>query len=303
LLIRVGTRGSKLAVLQTNYLINNLKDKCGAEFEIVKIKTSGDITDPRSSQRIGSGIFEKEVDEALLRGDIDLAVHSMKDVPTSIDENLVLAAVPQRLPPNDVFVSYDYVSIESLPKGGVIGTSSLRRAAQVKAKRQDLQIVNLRGNVDTRLRRLNEGLFHGIVLAEAALVRMGMTDVIKERFSTETVPTSPGQGALAIITRRDDREMISLVSKINSPEAMEEVIAERAFLRTLQCGCSSPVGCTATVEGALLKLSCGLYSQDGVKFKLFKFKFPRGSPEECGAEAAQKVINDQDVTNFWRVGR
>jgi len=303
LLIRVGTRGSKLAVLQAEYVINNLKDKCGAEFEIVKIKTSGDITDPRFSQRIGTGIFEKEVDEALLRGDIDLAVHSMKDVPTYIDEDLVLAAVPQRLPPNDVFVSYDFSGIESLPKAGVIGTSSQRRTAQIKAMRQDLQIVSLRGNVDTRLMRLNEGLFHGIVLAEAALIRMGMTDAIKERFSIETVPTSPGQGALAIITRRGDQEMSSLASKINSPEAMEEVIAERAFLRTLRCGCSSPVGCTAIVEGKLLKISCGLYSPDGVKFKLFKFDFRRGSPEECGAEAAQRVINDKEVANFWRFGR
>lgn len=298
--VRVGTRGSRLAVLQAEYVVGRLREVCDLQFSVVKIRTAGDAPGPLGSKNLGSGIFEKEVDEALLRGEIDLAVHSMKDVPTSIPEGLVIAAVPQRLPPNDAFVSRDYGNIASLPEGGVVGTSSPRRAAQIRSLRRDLQIASLRGNVDTRLRRLNEGLFHGIVLAEAALIRIRALDIRSERLPTALVPTSPGQGALAVIARKGDLKTLELVSKINSPEAMEEVAAERAFLRRLGCGCSSPVGCTATVEGGKLMISCGLYSQDGAWSKLFRFEFPRGDPESSGAEAARMVLSDGEVASCWR---
>uniref|UniRef100_A0A7C3F021 Probable porphobilinogen deaminase n=1 Tax=Candidatus Methanomethylicus mesodigestus TaxID=1867258 RepID=A0A7C3F021_9CREN len=300
MIIRVGTRESKLAMLQTEYVIGRMKEVCDAHFSIVKIKTAGDIESPSSLQKIGSGIFEKEIDEALLRGEVDLAVHSMKDVPTSIPEGLILAAIPQRLSPNDVFVSRDYDNVASLPKGGFVGTSSPRRAAQIRSLRGDLQIASLRGNIDTRLRRLKEGKFHGIVLAEAALIRMGAMDGRRERLPIDLVPTSPGQGALAVIIRKGDAAMLALASKINYADAMEEVIAERAFLRRLGCGCSSPVGCTAATTGSKLMISCGLYSIDGARFKLFKFEFPRGDAERYGAEAAEMALSDCAVASFWR---
>jgi len=301
--VRVGTRGSKLAILQAEYVLGRLREICDEDLSIVKIRTSGDIGGPSRLQKLGTGIFEKEVDEALLRGEVDLAVHSMKDVPTSIHDGLVVAAIPQRLSPNDVFASHDHESIASLPEGGIVGTSSPRRAAQIKSLRRDLQVASLRGNVDTRIRRLKEGAFQGIIVAEAALARMGIMDVKMERLPTDLIPTSPGQGALAVIARKGDSRMLELVSKINSEDSMEEVVAERAFLRRLGSGCSSPVGCTATVSGPRLIISCGLYSIDGAWSRTFKFDFPRGDPELCGIDAADRVLSDCDVARFWRGGR
>lgn len=298
MIVKVGTRGSRLAMLQTEYVVNRLREISAHQFSIVRIKTAGDAAGDFA--KLGSGIFEKEVDEALLRGEVDLAIHSMKDVPTSIPSGLILAAVPQRLPPNDVFISYDYCGISSLPKGAVVGTSSPRRAAQIRSLRRDLKIANLRGNVDTRLRHLREGSFQGIVLAEAALIRIGASEGKRERLTTELFPTSPGQGALAVIVRNGDLEMLDITSRINCPGAMEEVLVERAFLRRLGCGCSSPVGCTATVEEEKLRIFCGLYSPDGAWSKIFKFELPREDPELRGAEVADMVLGDVEVDSFWR---
>jgi hydroxymethylbilane synthase len=297
-LIKVGSRGSRLAVLQAESVIRRLRRFVDAEFSVVKIKTLGDS--PRCLQMLGSGIFEKDVDDALIRGEIDLAVHSMKDVPTDIPGEIVLAAVPERLPANDVFVSPKYGKLSLLPEGGVIGTSSPRRAAQLRSVRQDLRVVSLRGNIETRLRRLGEDKFDGIILAQAALVRIGGLSGSEEILPIEHFPTSPGQGALAIMVRKGDREMLGLAGKINCAEALEEITAERSFLSTLGCGCSSPVGCTASVQGQSLLIHCGLYTPDGKHSKTFSFEFERGVASHCGEEAARRVLGDAEACNFWR---
>lgn len=298
MLIKVGSRGSRLAVFQAKSVIRRLQSHSDADFTVVRIKTSGDS--PHCGQAFGTGIFEKDVDEALARGEIDLAVHSMKDVPTDILGDIVLAAVPERLPPNDAFISFEYGRIGQLPEGGVVGTSSPRRAAQIRSVRQDLIVIALRGNIETRLRKLKKGLFHGIVLAQAALTRLGMLSGKEEILPVERFPTSPGQGALAVMARRGDRYMLELASKINCCDAMEEVTAERSFLRRLGCGCSSPVGCTALAEGQKLKILCGIYAVDGRHSKHFHFEFDRGDPVGSGEFAARKVVEDAEVCDFWR---
>ncbi len=298
MLIKVGSRGSKLALLQAQSVIERLRSYTDADFALVKIRTSGDSS--YCQQAFGSGIFEKEVDEALARGEIDLAVHSMKDVPTAIPSEIVIAAVPERLPANDVFVSFQYGRIGMLPGGGVVGTSSPRRAAQIRSIRQDLRIEALRGNIETRLRKLKKGLFHGIILAQAALIRLRMLGGEEEILPIERFPTSPGQGALAVMVRKGDMEMLELASKINCADAMEEITAERSFLKSLGCGCSSPVGCTASAEGQKLQLRCGVYTVDGMHSKHFIFEFDRGNPSGAGEYAARKVMEDEGVCGFWR---
>lgn len=300
MIIKVGSRGSQLAILQAESVVRKLKKVTDANFNLVKIRTSGDSS--LAQKKLGSGIFEKEVDEALIRGDIDLAVHSMKDVPTAIPEGIILAAIPERLPANDVFISREFCSIGMLPAGATIGTSSLRRAAQIRSIRRDICIVELRGNIETRLKRLSEGAFQGIVIAQAALMRIGGLCGKEEILSTDQFPTSPGQGALAVMARRDDKEMNEVASKINCEDAMEEITAERAFLKKLGCGCSSPVGCTASAKGKRLKIKCRLYSIDGCHSKLFQFDFDRGDPCRCGEKAASIVLEDENVRTFWGLG-
>lgn len=294
--IRVGSRGSVLALLQTEYVISRLQESSDCRFTVVKIKTSGD--DVNKSPILGGGIFEKEVDEALLRGEIDLAVHSMKDVPTSLPDGVSIVAVPQRISPCDAFVSYKQIPLESLPKGASIGTSSLRRAAQIKCFNNDLNIAPLRGNIDTRLRRLMEGKYDGIVVAEAALIRLGFKGKW-ERMPIEIFPTSPGQGALAITARSQDSYVRSLTSRINSPDAMEEILTERAFMQHIKSGCFAPIGFTARISGNFLKVVCGFYAIDGSRSKVLQFKFPRGSPNYLGAKIAEMVMNDHELRWFW----
>jgi len=295
--LRVGTRGSKLALAQAERVIKMLQSLGDLKFTVVKIKTSGDEAD-KSRLRSAIGIFEKEVDEALLRGEIDLAVHSMKDLPPSLPPGISIVAVPERLSPCDAFLSYRYSSISSMPEGAVIGTSSLRRAAQIKCFRMDLNLSPLRGNIDTRLRRLMEGEYDGIVVAEAALIRLGVREGW-EQMPLELFPTSPGQGALAVTARTQDSDINSMASMINSPEAMEEVLTERSFLRAIRSGCSAPIGFTARVEGGSIKIVCGFYAGDGSKSKVLRFTFPRGAPEDSGRRVAEIVMNDEELSWFW----
>ncbi|MEM2001342.1 MAG: hydroxymethylbilane synthase [Candidatus Methanomethylicaceae archaeon] len=299
--VRVGTRGSRLALIQTEYVIKRLQElnDCNFKFTVVKIKTTGDKIEESTIKEIGKGIFEREIDEALLKGEIDLAVHSMKDVPTSLPVGVSIVAVPERLSPCDAFVSNRYPSLSSMPKGATIGTSSLRRAAQIKCLRRDLNIVPLRGNVDTRIRCLMEEKYDGIVIAEAALIRLGFGGKW-EQMTIELFPTSPGQGALAVTARSQDFDIRSLASRINSPDDMEEVLAEREFLKIIGSGCSAPVGFTARADGNFLRAICGLYALDGSKSKVFTFSFPRGDPEGAGRKAAEVVMNDNEIRWFWR---
>jgi len=247
--LRVGTRRSKLALWQTNFVVHLLKlFDPSLEFEIVPITTKGDkiLNSPLSV--IGDkGLFTKEIEEALLRGDIDFAVHSLKDLPTTLPEGLTIAAYTLRDTPFDVLVSKSGKKLKELPGGAVIGTSSLRRKAQIKRLRPDLVVKDVRGNVDTRLRKLDEGLYDAIVLAQSSLERLNLDSRITEVL--DYFLPAVGQGIMAVETREDRKELIDLLREaVNDPGSEAEAKAERSFLKTLEGGCQVPMGALAVVE-------------------------------------------------------
>ncbi len=253
-LIRVGTRGSKLALAQTNWVIQKIKKQYpGIQVEVTVIKTKGDkILDVPLAKVGGKGLFVKEIEEALLREEIDLAVHSMKDVPTELPDGLDIAIIPERESPFDVLISRKEVGLAELSPGATVGTSSLRRTAQLRARRPDLRIENLRGNLDTRLRKLSEGLYDAIVVAEAGLLRLGLGDTPRVRFSPEDMLPAIGQGALAIEVRLKDEELLEGLSFLHHEETAVAVAAERAFLKRLGGGCQVPLAAYARFEGEQL---------------------------------------------------
>lgn len=253
----IGTRGSKLALWQANWVKERLKELYPElNVEIEKIKTTGDkILDAPLAKIGGKGLFVKEIEEALIEGRVDMAVHSMKDVPTEIPEGLHISAICIREDPRDAFISRDGISFMDLPEGAIIGTSSLRRTVQLKALRKDIEIRPLRGNVDTRIRKLKEGQFDGIVLALAGLKRMGFEDIVTETFSEETLIPAIGQGAIGIETRIDDESINEIVKPLNDPLTSLCVLAERAFLSLMGGGCQVPLACHAKVVDGVMKIS------------------------------------------------
>ena len=237
----VGSRGSRLAMTQTRAVIKLL----GLDIGIKKIMTRGDkITDVALANVEGKGFFTKEIDNALIEGEIDFAVHSYKDVPTDLPMELIIACVPKREVPNDAIIS-KYGSLVDLPQESKIGTSSLRRQAQIRHSRPDLKIMDLRGNLDTRIRKLDEGQYDAIVLAAAGLKRLGYSNYNAIELSN-FIPAA-GQGALAIISRRNDSEILNLLGKINDPNSMRECESERHFLAKLGGGCQIPAGAYASI--------------------------------------------------------
>lgn len=253
----IGTRGSKLALWQANWVKEKLEELYPEiKIEIEKIKTTGDkILDAPLAKIGGKGLFVKEIEEALLDGRVDIAVHSMKDVPTEIPKGLHIAAICKREDPRDAFLSRDGIPLKDLPEGAVIGTSSLRRTVQLKALRKDIEIRPLRGNVDTRIRKLIEGQFDGIVLALAGLKRMGFEENIAEIFSEEILIPAIGQGAIGIETRVDDEFVNDIVKPLNDPLTALCVSAERAFLSVMGGGCQVPLACHAKVVDGVMKIS------------------------------------------------
>jgi hydroxymethylbilane synthase len=228
--LRIGTRKSKLALWQANFVANELKKHFpDLEVELVKITTKGDkILDVPLAKVGGKGLFVKEIEDALLRNEIDIAVHSLKDVPTFFPEGLGLVSIPKREDPRDAFLSVKYNSLKELPEGAVVGTSSLRRKVQLKINRPDLKIEDLRGNVDTRIRKLEEGQYDAIILAYAGLKRLGLEEKVKQVFSPEFMIPAVGQGLLGIEARLEDIETIRLVSVLNDTESEIRAKAERA---------------------------------------------------------------------------
>lgn len=262
--ITLGTRGSKLALSQAEKVSRELK-KEGFGVEIRVIKTSGDIMkDKPLHEFLGMGAFVKVIDETLDDGDIDIAVHSLKDVPSKIKG--VIAAVMDRESPADAFVTRNGVSIDNLEDFSVVGTSSLRRVAQIKRYRPDLKIENLRGNVDTRLRKLNEGQYDAILLAEAGLIRMGLTERVKySPMNPEIFVPSANQGIIAIETRKGEEDIVSF---INHKKTYTEAMVEREIIKELGIGCAVPAGVFAKFEsesGKKMKLICEILSHDGKK--------------------------------------
>jgi len=240
--IRIGSRGSQLALWQAHHIADLLRGQ-GHEVEIEIIKTTGDRLQEVTFAQVGSkGMFTLEIEEALAEGRIDLAVHSLKDLPTELPEKFVLAATPPRVDPRDVVVSKDYTSFAELPAGALVGTSSLRRRAQLRNLRPDLEYVEFRGNVDTRLRKLGEGQVAAIMLAAAGLDRLEKTEWVRERLDPEVVCPSAGQGSLGIETRKDDQRVLDAVAFLNDPDTRFAVTAERVALAALGGGCQVPIG-------------------------------------------------------------
>jgi hydroxymethylbilane synthase len=240
--LRVGSRGSQLALWQANHIAGLLRGQ-GHVVEIEIIKTTGDRLQEISFAQVDSkGMFTKEIEEALIEGRIDLAVHSLKDLPTGLPEPFALAATPLRADPRDVFVSVDYANLSVLPQGARVGTSSSRRRAQLKALRPDLEAVEFRGNVDTRLRKLADGQVDAILLAAAGLDRLEKTEWLRERLDPKDFCPAPGQGALGIEARKDDSATITAVEFLDDTSTRFAVTAERAALAALGGGCQVPIG-------------------------------------------------------------
>lgn len=261
----IGTRQSLLAMWQSNYIAGRLREEYpGCEVTLKKIVTKGDrILDVPLAKIGGKGLFTKEIEQELLDGTIDLAVHSLKDMPTVLPEGLCLTAITERANSGDAFVSNKYNSIEELPEGSVLGTSSLRRRAQLLARRPDLKIVDLRGNVDTRLKKLDEGQMDAIILAAAGLTRLGHADRIKEIIPQSYCLPAVGQGALAIECRTDNFKVRQMLDFLNDTGTKQATDAERAFLGLLEGGCQVPIGVHAEVNEGRIAMEAVIASLDG----------------------------------------
>jgi hydroxymethylbilane synthase len=261
----MGTRGSQLARWQAEWVAGQLR-RIGQPVELVEIATHGDIDRARPVEEIGTrGVFTKAIQRALLAGEIDLAVHSLKDLPTEPVEGLVLAAVPPRENPADVLVTNIAASLDELPYAARIGTGSLRRQAQLRHRRQDLRIEDIRGNVDTRLQKLDDGQFDAIVLAEAGLRRLGLTGRIRQVLTFDVMLPAVGQGALAIECRSTDVATQAKVVALDDSATHSAVLAERALLARLRGGCMAPVAAWGRFEGNSLHLSAVVLSADGAR--------------------------------------
>jgi hydroxymethylbilane synthase len=288
--IRIGTRGSPLAKWQAEWVAARLRET-GVEVELILITTGGDRQQQGPIGAIGTqGVFTKEIQRALLDRHVDLAVHSLKDLPTERVEGLMLAAVPPRAPAEDVLVSRWYGSLEDLRQEAVVGTGSLRRRAQLAHLRPDLKMLDVRGNVDTRLRKLDEGQYDALVLARAGLMRLDLAKHITQILPLPTILPAVGQGALGLETRSDDAASRDIVSRLDDPTTHAAVLAERAMLATLRGGCLAPVAAWSRMEGESLTLTGRVLSLDGRR----KIEAHRsGSPtqaEELGAEVARELL-------------
>jgi hydroxymethylbilane synthase len=263
--LRIGSRGSQLALWQANHISALLRER-GHEVELEIIKTTGDkITDVALAQVGTKGMFTKEIEDALAEGRVDLAVHSLKDLPTELPSGFELVAITERVNPHDVFLSVHYDCLDALPKGAKVGTSSLRRQAQLKAFRPDLVIHPLRGNVDTRVRKLEEGEYDGIILAAAGLTRLGKTQLIKEYLSEEFMCPAAGQGALGIEIREGDTKMRKRLEFLNNADSHAATICERTLLNKLGGGCQVPIGAFAEVKDGKLQLTGVVARPDGTE--------------------------------------
>lgn len=262
--LRLGTRGSELARWQAKWVAQALR-QFGHSIELVEIKTRGDTDQSALVGDLGTGVFTKEIQRALLADEVDLAVHSLKDLPTEPVVGLALAAVPPRESPADALVCRQAVSLESLTSGARIGTGSLRRQAQLRHFRPDLQVEHVRGNVDTRLRKLDDGQFDALVLAEAGLKRLGLAAWITQVLPWEIMLPAVGQGALGIECRTDDATARAVLAPLDDAATRAAVLAERALLAELRGGCLAPVGARGRVENGRLHLSAVVLSPDGTR--------------------------------------
>lgn len=289
--LRIGSRGSQLALWQANFIKARLEKEFGATAEIVVIKTSGDHFQQGNVSQIGrKGVFIKELEDALLRKAVDLAVHSMKDVPTTTPAGLTFPALCERHDVRDCLVARDGRRLRDLPAGAQVGTSSVRRQAQVLALRPDIAVRELRGNVDTRLRKLDAGQYDAIVLAKAGLDRLGWSARISEVLSTDDCLPAVAQGALGVEAREDAPEVCALLAKMDHAETRTALAAERALLHQMQGGCQLPLGAWARLEAGKLLLDGAVFSVDGRQTVRNNITSAPQDAEKAGRELARQLL-------------
>jgi hydroxymethylbilane synthase len=296
--LRIGSRGSQLALWQANHVSDLLRQQ-GHAVEIEVIKTTGDKITEVALSKVGTkGMFTKEIEEALADRRVDLAVHSLKDVPTELAPEFVLAAILKREDPRDAFLSVKYTTLAELPRGARLGTSSLRRKSQLQILRLDLEIVPLRGNVDTRVRKLEAGEVDAMILAAAGLTRLGLDQYIRYRMPVEFICPAAGQGALAIEIRREDRETRKLLAFLDHPPTRLAVECERAVLVGLGGGCQVPIGAFAEINGREVTLSAVVGRPDGSEALREKLsgtdpiKLVAQVLEQLKQRGAEKILKD-----------
>ena len=289
--LRIGTRGSILARWQAEFVRKQLFQITGVEAEIIIIRTSGDKTQQAALTEIGGkGIFIKELEEALLDESVDLAVHSVKDIPTETPGRLHFPAVCRRDDVRDCLISHGGASLANLKQGARVGTGSLRRQAQLRHFRPDLDVRELRGNVDTRLRKAESGEYDAIVLSKAGLDRLGWSQKITETLSTEISLPAVGQGAIAIESRLKDQEAAEILEKLDDPETRNAIIAERSLLAKLQGGCQVPIGAWARMERGELLMDAVVCSVDGTQYVRQRASAPRDQAAQLGEHMAGVLI-------------
>ena len=291
--IKIGTRGSLLATTQSTWVKNQIESQHPqTTVELVKIVTKGDkILDVPLAKVGGKGLFVKEIEEALLRKDVDLAVHSMKDVPSELPDELHLGIIPLRENPFDAFISNTCSSLNELPQGAKVGTSSLRRRAQLAAIRPDLNIEDLRGNLDTRLRKLDEGQYEAIILAAAGLNRLGMSNRTTGYFTSIEMLPAVGQGALGIELRKEDAELLAGLAFLNDDKTTVAVTAERSFLIRLEGGCQVPIGAFAEVNGDQVTLTGLVASVDGTEVIKRSMSGATNEAQALGLQLAEQLLD------------
>ena len=288
--LRLGTRGSALALWQANWTQSELERRVtGLQVAILPIKTTGDrIQDVPLAQVGGKGLFTKELDEALLDGRIDFAVHSLKDLPFALPEGMVLSTVTEREDPRDALVSKG-TRLADMPNGARIGTSSLRRQAQLRRGFPALEVLPLRGNVDTRLRKLDSGEFEGIILAAAGLKRLGYKERVTEYLERDVMLSAVAQGALGLVCRSEDRQTHETLQVLEHPDTHAVVVAERALMASLEGSCQVPIAGYAHIDGDEIVLEGLIASLDGAKVIADTVRGPRSNPSEIGEELGRKL--------------
>lgn len=292
-IVRIATRKSQLALWQANYVADKLLSAHpGLHIELIKLTTQGDkILDAPLAKVGGKGLFVKELEQGLLAGEADIAVHSMKDVPVELPDGLHLPVICPREDPRDAFVSSRHISFAALPKGAKVGTSSLRRQCQLRAQRPDLEFIDLRGNVNTRLRKLDDGEFDAIILAAAGLIRLGFADRIREYLAPEISLPAIGQGAVGIECRRDDPRINALIAHLHDNTTAQRVFAERAMNRRLQGGCQVPIAGYAEIDHGVLLLRGLVGAVDGSTILRGEIAGSPANAEELGVVLANDLLS------------
>ena len=302
--VRIGTRGSLLAKWQADYVRKRIFQATGVETEIVIIKTAGDSMQQAPFSQIGGkGVFIKELEEALLEEQIDLAVHSVKDIPTDVPSRLCFPAVCRRDDARDALIGGKGESLATLRRGARVGTSSLRRQSQLRHIRPDLDLREMRGNVDTRLRKVDSGEYEAIVLSKAGLDRLGMSGRITEVLSPDVCMPAVGQGAIAVQARLKDAELSDALAPLDDLETRQSIVAERALLGALQGGCQVPLGAWARFERNELAMDAVVCSPDGGNYIRQRAAGPADQPRELGQRLAQLLIDAGASTILQEVYR